>query len=117
MASGRKKSEDDDYQPLRPATSREGRQAQMENLALDLIEKRLRDGTASSQETTLYAKSASTRGKIEEVRLQHEIELMKAKKTQIESQAELQEMFKNAIDAMHNYRIEGDEDVDLPGAF
>lgn len=111
----RKNNKDDESLPQsRPAISIEARQARMENLALDLIEKRLRDGSASSQETTLYAKSASTRGKIEELRLHHEIELMRAKKTQLESQEELQKMFTDAIGAINNYRIEvpeGDQDI------
>lgn len=115
--SSRSKKSGDEFPPSRPATSPEARQAQLENLALNLIEQRLRDGSASSQETTMFAKSASTRGKIEEVRIQHDIELMKAKKTQIESQAELQEMFKEAIHAMNTYRIEGEEDADIPGTF
>ena len=104
---------DEAWKKERPATSREARQARLENLALDLIEQRLRDGTASSQETTLFAKSASTRGKIEENRLEVEIDLMKAKKSHLESQEALQDMFKQAMDAMGKFKFEepGDEPV------
>jgi TolA-binding protein len=119
MGAARKKADEawKDTPKRRPAVSREARQARLENLALDLIEERFLDKTASSQETTLFARSASTRGRIEELRLEHEIELMKAKKAQIESQEELQTMFKDAIAAMGNYRLEGPDDIqDLPGA-
>lgn len=103
----------------RPAMTREARQAYMENLALDLVEKRLLNGEATSQETTHFLKSASTRGRIEELRLKQEVELMKAKQKHIESQEELQQMFKDAIQAMASYRME-DPDADqqyqeLPG--
>ena len=109
MGAARKKA-DETWQPHRPATSREARQAQLENLALDLIEQRLRSGEASSQETTLFAKSASTRGKLEEQRLYYENELLQAKKKQIESQEELQNMFRDAMQAMGGYKY------DEPGA-
>lgn len=92
--------------PSRPATSRKGRQARLENMALDLIEKRFLDGSASSQETTLFARSATTRGEIEEVRLEAEVALMRAKRSHIESQEELQKMFKDAIQAMGSYQME-----------
>jgi hypothetical protein len=84
-------------------------------MAYDLAEKQLKNGDASSQVITHFLKSASTRGRIEELRLTHEIELMKAKKSQIESQEELQNMFKEAITAMGTVRYEepGDDD-DMP---
>lgn len=37
-----------------PVTSDEAREQQLVSLALDLVEKRLREGTASSQETTHF---------------------------------------------------------------
>lgn len=114
MGAPRKK-DDEPRKRSRPATSREARQAQLENLALDLIEQRMRDGTASSQETTLFARSASTRGHIEELRLKAEVALMEAKKSHLESQEELTRMFKEAIDAMGVYRFEGDELDNLGG--
>lgn len=95
----------------KPATSREARQAQLENLALDLIEKRLRSGEAGPQETTLFARAAMTRGRIEELRISADIELMSAKKKYMESQEELQKMFKNAVAAMEGVRYDGGEDV------
>lgn len=114
MGAARKKA-DDNWSPSgRPAISREARQANMENLALDLVERRLRSGEASSQETTHFLKSASTRGRIEELRIKHDIELIKAKQSQIESQEELQNMFKEAITAMGTVRYEEPGDDEEP---
>lgn len=101
--------------PAPPAVSRKGRQSRMENLALDLIERKLIDGTASSQETVLFARSASTRGDLEEARLKAEVALLDAKKHYMESQEELQKMFKEAIEAMGSVQmenVEGDYGVD-----
>lgn len=99
--------------PQRPATSREARQAQLENLAMDLAEKQMQSGEASAQVITHYLKSASTRGRIEELRLQHDIELMKAKKSQIESMEEVTRMLTEGFEAMGIYRMDrvGEEDV------
>ena len=112
MGAARKKAEETwSHRP--PATSREARQARLEDLALKLIEERFLSGEASSQETTLFAKSASTRGQLEEQRIFYENELLKAKKKQIESQEQLQDMFKNAIAAMGTYVYEepGDDPI------
>lgn len=109
MGAARKKA-DETWKSSRPPASREARQSQLEALALDLVEQRMRDGTASSQETTHFLKSASTRGRIEERRLEAEVALMNAKKSHIESQERMQQMFAEAIEAMGNYRMENLED-------
>ena len=51
--------------PRRPALTPEARENQLISLAIDLVEQRLIDGTASSQETTHFLKLASTKAKIE----------------------------------------------------
>lgn len=107
--AAKKKSDDEDRTPRRPPTSRKAQQAYMENLAMQIAEKQMRDGDASSQVITHFLRSASTRGQIEELKLQHEIELMKAKKSQIESQEQLQKMFQEAIEKMGSYQMEDEE--------
>ena len=64
---------------LRPALSPEARENQMIALAMDLVEQRLRDGTASSQETTHFLKAASQKTKLEMERLKLENDLTAAK--------------------------------------
>jgi len=50
---------------MRPALSPEARENQLVSLAVDLAEKQLRDGTATSQVITHYLKLGSTKEKIE----------------------------------------------------
>lgn len=101
---------DDDATPRRPALTRERRQAQLEDMALDVLEERLRDRSASSQEVTMLARSATTRGRLEEQKLQAEIELAAAKQKHLESQEELTNLFKEAIEAMGQYGMEKELD-------
>ena len=49
----------------RTATSPEARENQLISLAYDLVEQRLRDGTATSQETVHFLKLGSTKDRIE----------------------------------------------------
>ena len=49
----------------RPALSPEARENQLIALAVDLVEQRLIDGTASSQETTHFLKLGSTKNQLE----------------------------------------------------
>jgi hypothetical protein len=68
-----------DVGPLPPARSAEEREMQMVNLAMKLVEQRMRDGTATSQETTHFLKLGTERERLEKQKLEQEIELAKAK--------------------------------------
>ena len=50
---------------MRPAETPEGRENQLISLAVDLAEKQLMEGTASSQVITHYLKLGSTKERIE----------------------------------------------------
>ena len=50
---------------MRPAMTPEAREQQLIALAVDLVEQRLIDGTASAQETTHFLKLASRKAKLE----------------------------------------------------
>ena len=50
---------------MRPALTPEARENQLISLAIDLVEQRLIDGTASAQETTHFLKLASRKAKLE----------------------------------------------------
>ena len=50
---------------MRPALTPEARENQLVSLAVDLAEKQLREGTASSQVITHYLKLGSTKERIE----------------------------------------------------
>lgn len=94
---------------MRPALTPEGRENQLISLAVDLVEQRLRDGTASSQETTHFLKLASRKAKLENERAAAELELMKAKTKAIHDQADIKTLYKEAIDAMKRYSGHGSD--------
>ena len=93
----------------RPASTVEGREAQLISLATDLVEKQLADGTASSQVISHFLKMGSTREKLEKEKLRRENDLLKAKVESLESGKHIQQLYDEAIDAMRRYSGHGDE--------
>lgn len=93
--------------PMRPALSPEARENQLISLAVDLVEQRLRDGTASSQETTHFLKLASQKNRIELERAKLENELIKAKTQALKDQADMKVLYEDAINAMRRYSGHG----------
>lgn len=93
----------------RPAITAEGRENQLISLAFDLVEKKLTDGTASSQEVVHFLKLGSTRGRLEEKRIEKENLLLAAKVDQIASGKRMEELYEKAISAMRTY---SGQDVD-----
>jgi hypothetical protein len=87
----------------RPATTPEGRENQLVSLAYDLVEKRIRQGTATSQEVTHFLKLGSTREVLEQERLRHENELTAARIANLESAARVEELYSEAIASMRRY--------------
>lgn len=97
-----------------PAKTPESRENQMINLAVDLAEKQLLDGTASSQVITHFLKLGSTKEKIEKEILQEQKTLIKAKTEAMQSAKRVEELYQNALDAMRAYsgHDRGGEDYD-----
>jgi hypothetical protein len=95
---------------LRPALSPEARENQMAALAMDLVEQRLRDGTASSQETTHFLKLVSSKAKLEQEKLKLENELTAAKTKALADSEEIKTLYEEALKAMRRYGGHGDED-------
>lgn len=90
----------------RPATTPEGRENQLIAMAVDLAERRMREGTASAQEIVHFLKLGSTREQLEQERLANENELLRAKADAIASHSRIEELMKDAIDAMRSYKGE-----------
>lgn len=97
-----------------PARTPEARESQLIALAMDLVEKRLREGTASSQETVTIIKFGSEKERLERDRLRKENELIAAKTEAIKSAKRIEELYADAIKAFGRYsgnaREEEDED-------
>lgn len=94
----------------RPALSPETREQQMIGYAMDLVEQRLLDGTASSQETTHFLKLGSSKYKREMEKLEEENKLLRAKTEQIERDKDYGKLVEDAIKAMRNYQGYGEPD-------
>lgn len=92
----------------RPALTPEARENQLISLATDLVEKRLREGTASSQETTHFLKQATAKYRLELEILKKQEEMISAKTESIKSQQRIEELYADAIKAMRNYSGQGD---------
>ena len=88
---------------MRPALTPEARENQLIALAVDLVEQRLREGTASSQETTHFLKLGSMKNRLEMEKLEEENKLLKAKTESIQSQKRVEELYAEALNAMRNY--------------
>jgi hypothetical protein len=87
----------------RPARTPEARELELAAAAYDLAEEQIQSGTASSQVLTHFLKMGSTRERIEQERIRHEVELMEVKKEQLEGQKRVEELYANALDAMRGY--------------
>lgn len=94
----------------RPALTPEARENQLISMAYDLVEQRLLDGTATSQETTHFLKLGSTKARLEMEKLEKENNLLVAKKDALDSAARIEELYENALTAMKTYS--GNKDVE-----
>ena len=88
---------------IRPALTPEARENQLIALAVDLVQQRLIDGSASSQETTHFLKLGSMKNQLEMEKLREENKLLKAKTESIQSAKRVEELYAEAINAMRRY--------------
>lgn len=86
-----------------PAKTKEGRESQLVNLAVDLAEKQLFEGTASSQVITHYLKLGTIRAELETRKLKHETELTQAKIEALQSAKRIEALYEEALTAMRSY--------------
>lgn len=96
----RKKEEPKD---VRPASTPEGREQQLINLAVNLAEKQLREGTAAPSVITHYIKMGSKRENLEREILEKQSKLIEAKSDSIAKGKEQEQLAKEAIEAMKSY--------------
>ena len=87
----------------RKALTPDGRDAQLIDLAYDVVEKRLREGTATSQETVHFLRLGNAKTRLELERLEAENKLLHAKTKAIESEREVKALYREVIDAVRGY--------------
>lgn len=114
MAKAREKGIDPPIKRrIRPSSNPEVRETQLIALAIDRVEQRLLDGTATSQEIIHYLRLGSQKEKLEMEKLKHENELLKARTDAINAEKESAKMFAEAIAAMSSYRMQTEEEEDI----
>lgn len=97
------KSSTETNKRIRPALTPEARENQLISLAVDLAEKQLIEGTASSQVISHYLKLGSTKERLEKEKLEEENKLLRARTEALQSTKRIEELYSNAISAMRKY--------------
>jgi hypothetical protein len=103
VAARKKRPDGRDEVRRRPATTPEARENELVAAAIDLAEKQIRSGNASSQVITHFLKLGSTRERLEQQRLEHENELTRVRIEALESQKRVEELYLEALQAMRSY--------------
>lgn len=107
MATRRVSGNDSSKSPTkryRPATTPEDRENQLIALAVDLTERQMREGTASSQVITHYLKLGSTREQLEQDKLRSENALLRAKIDDMGTAKNIEALYREALGAMKAYQ-------------
>lgn len=100
----------DSSKKMRPALTPEARENQLISLAVDLAEKQLMEGTASSQVVTHYLKLGSTKERIEKEILEKQKALIEAKTKNLKAAERGEELYENALNAFRGYSGHGEAD-------
>lgn len=95
---------------MHPALTPEARENQLISLAVDLAEKQLREGTASSQVITHYLKLGSTKERIEKEILERQKDLIEAKTKTLQSTEKMEAMYEEALKAFRGYSGQESDD-------
>lgn len=96
----------------RPAASKWEQEQIIAGLAMDLIEQRIRDGTASNQLLAQIHKDNTLKAELERQKLEEENKLLKAKTEALEREKEMSVDLKEVMDALRKYS--GQSDADMP---
>ena len=91
------------------AMTPEARENELISLAVNLAEKQLREGTASSQVITHYLKLGSTKERMEKEMMQEQIKLLTAKTEALQSAKHVEELYTEAIAAFKRYNGQYDD--------
>lgn len=87
-----------------PARTPEGRENQLIALAVNEAEKRLRNGTASSQIIAMLLKLATTKSQLEIEKIRSDISLQRAKEEDLMKRANSTDLYEQALAAFKSYK-------------
>ncbi len=94
----------------RPALSPDARENQLIAAAVDLAEKQILAGTASSQVITHFLQLGSSKAKLEKENLKKDEELKDAKIEALHGAKSVEELYSKALEAMRRYSGNTDDD-------
>lgn len=112
MAKVRSTPQSGEKRKRRPALSPENRENQLIAKAVDLVEERIDNGTASSQEIVHFLRLGTAKAKLEKEILEKQKELISAKTEALQSAKRIEELYSDAIKAMKKYSGHGDSEDD-----
>ena len=95
-----------------PAITVEAREEQLIALAVNLAEKQLIEGTASSQVITHYLKLGSSKERLEKQLLAEQVKATEAKTEALKSAKRVEELYAGALRAMREYSGQDNEPED-----
>ena len=104
VATRRVQTDEPPKRRRRAASTPEARETQVVAAAIDLAERQIREGTASSQVITHFLKLGSTTHQLEQEKLRRENELLSKRVETLESGKELAEKYDAALQAMRRYQ-------------
>ncbi len=93
-----------------PARTLEGREDQLVAAAMDLVERRIHDGSASSQEVIHFLRLGSRRSQLEMKKIDYDTKLAEARIAEANSRRSSEELYERAIQAIKGYS--GQEPLD-----
>jgi hypothetical protein len=95
-----------------PAKTVEARENQLIAKAVDLAEKQLSEGTASSQVITHYLKLGSTEQRLRQKMMEEDLQLTRAKTEALKSAKRIEDLYNEAIHVMKRYSGGGGDDTE-----
>lgn len=100
----RRQPSEESFEPLPPpATTLEGREDQLIVAAMNLVERRISQGTASAQETVHFLRLGSVRNQLEQDKLRQENIVLQTRVKEMESRKSSEELYAKALAAMRGY--------------
>ena len=95
---------------IRPALNPDARENQLISLAVDLAEKQLLEGTASSQVITHYLKMGSSKERLEREKLEEENKLLREKTKRLQSEQKSDTFYEEVLKAFKVYSGASDDE-------
>lgn len=97
-----------------PASTLEGREDQLIAAAFDAAERRIAEGTASSQEIVHFLKLGSVRNALEQRKIELEAQMVEARAAEMAARTNGESLYQEALAAFRGYsgqtEIEGEYD-------